>query len=79
MPASTLQRGSEVSLKIPTLSLPAARHRRRINANPRLSLAVYRIMKAEDLYGFGVTVQELATRLLAISISGTTADYLKGN
>lgn len=66
------------NLKIPSMTPPAVQHRKRINANPRLSLAVYRIMKADDFYGFGVTVQELATRLQALTMSGTTAAYLSG-
>ncbi|UCV26777.1 hypothetical protein [Ferribacterium limneticum] len=42
--------------------------RRRINSRPKLSLQVYAHLKAEDVMGFGVTVQELANRLVSIAV-----------
>ena len=63
-------------MQIPTLALPTHRERLRINSNPKLSLEVYRRMKADDFHGHGVSVQELASRLAWLSTSGTTKSYL---
>lgn len=41
--------------------------RKRINRNPQLSLDVIAQLKAEDYFGFGVTMMELNNRLSAIS------------
>jgi hypothetical protein len=54
----------------------AAMRRKRINKDPALSLRVYRKMQAEDVFGLGVTVEELADRLLYLQLSGTQDSYL---
>lgn len=41
--------------------------RKRINKNPQLSLDVYAQLKAEDYFGFGVTMMDLNNRLSAIA------------
>lgn len=46
--------------------------RRRINSKPKFSLHVYAQLKAEDVMGFGVTVQELAGRLVSIAVQART-------
>ena len=66
-------------MQIPTLIPPTQWERLRINRNPKLSLKVYRRMKADDFHGHGVSVQELATRLLSLSLSGTTESYLSNH
>jgi len=42
----------------------AAMQRRRINADPKAALAVYAELKAQDVFGFGVTREELSSELL---------------
>lgn len=42
--------------------------RKRINQDPNLSLVAYQQLKAEDVFGFGVTVEQLAERLLALAL-----------
>jgi hypothetical protein len=54
----------------------AAMRRKRINSDPALSLRVYRKMRAEDVFGLGITVEELADRLLYLKLSGTLDSYL---
>ena len=48
---------------------PAVLQRKRINENPSLALAVLRQMKQEDTFGWGVTRQELAERLLSLALA----------
>ena len=66
-------------MTIPTLAKPTPQQRKRINSNPKVSLAVYRRMKADDTYGFGVTVIELATRIMTLKLSGTLNTYLSNH
>ena len=48
---------------------PEVIERKRINADPKLSLYIYGQLKKKDVFGFGVTRPELARALLAYSIN----------
>lgn len=50
--------------------MPTKLMRRRINQNPAWSLQVLQQLKREDMFGFGVTAEELATRLLSLRLQG---------
>ena len=55
-----------------TIALPnrATAFHKRINQNPQWSLEVLAQLKKEDEFGFGVTTEELATRLLSLRLQG---------
>lgn len=50
---------------------PRIMMRKRINRNPALSLSVFKKIKEEDVFGFGVKLEELNNRLLSIALTNT--------
>lgn len=58
-----------------TLSDPNIRHRKRINQNPRQSLSMFQRMKAEDIFEFGFTTEDLANRLLAEALANYRKEH----